>query len=303
MNILITGGAGFIGSHLADHFSKENKVFILDNFSTGKLQNINQDRCITIKGDIRNKELLDNIMQDMDYVFHEAALISVPLSMKNPSDTIKINTLGTLNVLESAKNAGIKKVIIASSAAVYGNDPVLPKHEGMTPVPESPYAVTKIDCEYLARIFFNYHGLSTAVLRYFNVYGPRQDPNSPYASAIPIFIKKALLGEDIIIYGDGDQTRDFIYVSDIVHANEIMMIHGDGGVFNAASGISITINQVVKIILEITGSRSNVIHTDDREGDVRFSSADITVISQWWKTEVDIQNGLISLVDHMKRNC
>jgi len=303
LNILITGGAGFIGSHLADHFSKENKVFILDNFSTGKLQNIDQDRCITIKGDIRNKELLDSIMQDMDYVFHEAALISVPLSMKDPYGTIKVNTLGTLNVLESAKDAGVKKVIIASSAAVYGNDPVLPKHEGMTPVPESPYAVTKIDCEYLARIFFNYHGLSTAVLRYFNVYGPRQDPNSPYASAIPIFIKKALLGEDIIIYGDGDQTRDFIYVSDIVHANEVMMTHGDGGVFNAASGLSITINQVVKIILEITGSRSNVIHADVREGDVRFSSADITIISQWWKTEVDIQNGLISLIDHMKGNC
>ena len=303
MNILITGGAGFIGSHLADHFSKENKVFILDNFSTGKLQNIDQDRCITIKGDIRNRELLDSIIQDMDYVFHEAALISVPLSMKNPSDTININTLGTLNVLESAKNAGVKKVIIASSAAVYGNDPVLPKHEGMTPAPESPYAVTKIDCEYLARIFFNYHGLSTAVLRYFNVYGPRQDPNSPYASAIPIFIKKALLGEDIIIYGDGNQTRDFIYVSDSVHANEVMMTHGDGGVFNAASGISITINQVVKIILEITGSRSNVIRTDAREGDVRFSSADTTVISQWWKTEVDIQNGLIGLIDYMKGNC
>lgn len=153
MNILITGGAGFIGSHMADHFSKENKVFILDNFSTGRLENIDQDRCITIKGDIRNKELLDSIMQDIDYVFHEAALISVPLSMKDPSGTIKINTLGTLNVLESAKKAGVKKVIIASSAAVYGNDPVLPKHEGMTPVPESPYAVTKIDCEYLARIF------------------------------------------------------------------------------------------------------------------------------------------------------
>ncbi|KAF5426952.1 MAG: NAD-dependent epimerase/dehydratase family protein [Candidatus Methanomarinus sp.] len=303
MNILITGGAGFIGSHLADHFSKENTVFILDNFSTGRLENIDQDRCITIKGDIRNKELLDSIMQDIDYVFHEAALISVPLSMKDPSGTIKINTLGTLNVLESAKKAGVKKVIIASSAAVYGNDPVLPKHEGMTPVPESPYAVTKIDCEYLARIFFNYHGLSTAVLRYFNVYGPRQDPNSPYASAIPIFIKKALLGEDIIIYGDGDQTRDFIYVSDIVHANEVMMTRGDGGVFNAASGISITINQVVKIILEITGSQSNVIHTDVREGDVKFSSADITIISQWWKTEVDIQNGLISLVEYMKKIC
>lgn len=300
MNILITGGAGFIGSHLVDHFSKENKVFILDNFSTGRLENIDQSRCITIKGDIRNKELLDSIMEDIDYVFHEAALISVPLSMKDPSSTIKINTLGTLNVLESARKAGVKKVIIASSAAVYGNDPILPKHEGMTPVPESPYAVTKIDCEYLARIFFNYHGLSTAVLRYFNVYGPRQDPNSPYASAIPIFIKKALLGEDIIIYGDGDQTRDFIYVSDIVHANEVMMTHGDGGVFNAASGISITINQVVKNILEITGSRSNVIYTDVREGDVRFSSADISIISQWWKTEVDIQNGLISLVEYMK---
>jgi len=300
LNILITGGAGFIGSHLVDHFSKENKVFILDNFSTGRLENIDQSRCITIKGDIRNKELLDSIMEDIDYVFHEAALISVPLSMKDPSSTIKINTLGTLNVLESARKAGVKKVIIASSAAVYGNDPILPKHEGMTPVPESPYAVTKIDCEYLARIFFNYHGLSTAVLRYFNVYGPRQDPNSPYASAIPIFIKKALLGEDIIIYGDGDQTRDFIYVSDIVHANEVMMTHGDGGVFNAASGISITINQVVKNILEITGSRSNVIYTDVREGDVRFSSADISIISQWWKTEVDIQNGLISLVEYMK---
>jgi len=167
--------------------------------------------------------LLKKTIIDIDYIFHEAALVSVVESMKDPVKTIEINSIGTLNILEAALAGNVNKVIIASSAAVYGDAPELPKKESMKPVPKSPYAISKLDCEYAAAIFFKEHGLKTTCLRYFNVYGPGQDPTSPYAAAIPIFLRKALKNENIIIYGDGTQTRDFIFVNDIVGANFLAM--------------------------------------------------------------------------------
>ena len=228
MNILVTGGAGFIGSHIAEHFSSEgHDVTILDNLATGHLHNIPKNDNVTfIEGDICDPATVAEAVRGIDFVFHHAALVSVPLSCQNPVDAFRINTLGTLNVLQNALDAGVKKVIIASSAAVYGNNPILPKREDMIPEPASPYAISKLDCEYLARMFYIDHGLRTTCLRYFNVYGPRQDPNSAYAAAIPIFLSRARAGENLVIYGDGGQTRDFVHVSDVVRANVAAMEHG-----------------------------------------------------------------------------
>ena len=236
MKVLVTGGADFIGSHIAEHFLSEgHSVTILDNLATGYRANIpKHDNITCIEGDICHPAVGANALKGIDYVFHHAALVSVPLSCLKPVDAFRINTLGTLNILQASLDAGVKKVIIASSAAIYGNNPVLPKREDMISEPASPYAISKLDCEYLARMFYNDHGLCTTCLRYFNVYGPRQDPKSAYAAAIPIFLSRARGGEDLVIYGDGGQTRDFVHVSDVVRANVAAMEHG--------SGISLTTN-------------------------------------------------------------
>jgi UDP-glucose 4-epimerase len=198
--------------------------------------------------------------------------------MKNPVKAIEINTIGTLNVLCAALSGDVKKVIIASSAAVYGDSPKLPKKERMTPAPKSPYAISKLDCEYAAKIFYEEYGLKTTSLRYFNVYGPRQDPTSQYAAVVPIFIKRALKDEDIIIYGDGTQTRDFVFVKDVVHANELALSKGDGGVFNVANGESVSINELAELIIELTGSGSKIVYKGERAGDIKHSVADISAI-------------------------
>ena len=209
-------------------------------------------------------------MKGVDYVFHHAALVSVPLSCKNPVEAFHINTLGTLNVLQSSLDTGVKKVVIASS--VHGNNPVLPKREDKIPEPASPYAISKLDCEYLARIFYTNHGLSTTCLRYFNVYRPRQDPNSAYAAAIPIFLSRARAGENLVIYGDGGQTRDFVHVADVVRANVAAMEHGDGEVFNVATGFSVTIRELAESIIktetveESAGTGAGIVHEAERVG-------------------------------------
>ena len=294
MNILITGGAGFIGSHIAEYFaSASHNVTILDNLSTGYPGNIPiSDNITFIEGDICNPTTVSAAAKGADYVFHHAALVSVPLSCQRPADAFNINTLGTLNVLQASLDAGAKKVVIASSAAVYGNNPILPKREDMLPEPASPYAISKLDCEYLACMFNTYHGLRTTCLRYFNVYGPRQDPNSAYAAVIPIFLSRARAGEDITIYGDGGQTRDFIHVSDVVRANVAAMEHGDGEVFNVATGMSVTIKELADIIVEGVGSDVDIVYEDDRAGDVRHSRADVKKIAGWWRSEIKLKEGL-----------
>ncbi|MCK4928537.1 MAG: NAD-dependent epimerase/dehydratase family protein [Methanosarcinales archaeon] len=297
MEILVTGGAGFIGSHIAEHFSLAgHDVTVLDNLSTGYLHNIQENASITfIEGDICNPEVVEKAVYGTDYVFHMAAMVSVPLSCQHPAKAFRINTLGTLNVLQSSQAAGVEKVVIASSAAVYGNNPVLPKREDMLPEPASPYAISKLDCEYLARMF-NGEGLRTTCLRYFNVYGPRQDPGSAYAAAIPIFISRAQAGEALVIYGDGEQTRDFVHVSDVVQANVAAMEHGDGGVFNVATGRSVSITELARTVLEITGSSAGIVYQPERAGDIKHSRADVSRISGWWRSEVELGDGLGSIV-------
>ncbi len=296
-NILVTGGAGFIGSHIAEHFSLAgHDVTVLDNLSTGYLHNVPDNANITlIEGNICDPETVEKAVVGKDYVFHMAAMVSVPLSCQHPTEAFRINTLGTLGVLQSALAAGVEKVIIASSAAIYGNNPVQPKREDMLPEPESPYAISKLDCEYLARMF-NGEGLRTTCLRYFNVYGPRQDPGSAYAAAIPIFMSRAQAGKELVIYGDGEQTRDFVHVSDVVRANVAAMEHGDGGVFNVATGRSVSINQLARTVLDITGSGTDIVYQPERAGDIKHSSADVSRISGWWQSEVELGDGLASIV-------
>lgn len=303
MKCLVTGGAGFIGSHIIGHLLKKGyETVCLDNLDpaydvNAKKRNIapffKDHNFEFVEGDIRDRDLLKDMVIDIDYIFHEAALVSVVESMINPVKAIEINTIGTLNILEAAVFGNVRKVILASSAAVYGDAPVLPKKESMIPAPKSPYAISKLDCEYAARIYYEEHGLRTTSLRYFNVYGPAQDPTSPYAAAIPIFINRAVNNEDILIYGDGTQTRDFIFVNDVVLANELVMTKGDGKVLNVASGISISINEVAEKIVASTGSRSDILHEKERSGDIKHSVADISEIRRLgFKPGSDMEDGL-----------
>jgi UDP-glucose 4-epimerase len=298
MKVLVTGGAGFIGSHIVEYFAEAgHDVRVLDNLVTGFLRNIPQYTNIEfVQGDICDYPTVEKAISGMDYVFHEAALVSVPLSCERPAEAFRVNTLGTLNVLQACVKAEVDKFITASSAAVYGNNPVLPKCEDMFPEPASPYAISKLDGEYLARMFYENHGLRTTCLRYFNVYGPRQDPKSPYAAVIPIFFEKARAGKDLLIYGDGLQSRDFVHIKDVVRANVAALEHGDGQVYNVAMGKSVTILDLAEKIISLTGSSSKIVHAPPRAGDVRDSRADISKISGWWKAETELEEGLKNLI-------
>lgn len=280
LRVLITGGAGFIGSHLASEFANWADVRILDDFRTGLASNIASIPHTLFHGSISDTTLVARAMDGVDYVFHLAAMVSVPESMIQPNLCVEVNTLGTLHVLEAAANAGVKKLVLSSTAAIYGDDPVLPKHESLVPRPRSPYAVTKLDGEYYCDMFTRTGRLETACLRYFNVFGPRQNPKSAYAAAVPIFIEKALQNAPVVIYGDGCQTRDLVHVSDIVGANRHIAMHETAsGIFNVACGRSITILELAHKIIRITGSRSTIEFLDSRIGDVRHSLADTQALS------------------------
>jgi UDP-glucose 4-epimerase len=280
MNILVTGGAGFIGSHLVEHFQGQAQVRVLDNFSSGFQNNLGGLRCEIIEGSVLDRDRLRRAMQGVDYVFHLAAMVSVPESMQKPVACNETNTAGTLLVLEEAARAGVRKLVFSSSAAVYGNNPGVPKIETMVPEPESPYAITKLDGELYCRMFAREAGLSTVCLRYFNVFGPRQNPRSAYAAAVPIFIDRALKHEPMVIYGDGQQTRDFIFVQDVVAANAYFAMNTQAtGVFNVASGQSITIGDLAERIRRLAGSRSDIVHEPMRAGDVKHSLASIDKLS------------------------
>lgn len=276
MNILITGGAGFIGSHIVEHFQGNAKVRVLDNLRSGHRQNLAGMACEFLEGSILDRELVRRAVAGVDCVFHLAAMISVPESMQQPVECNEVNTAGTLVVLEEAARAGVKKLVFSTSAAIYGDNPATPKVETMSPEPKSPYAVTKLDGEYYCAMFAREGRLSTACLRYFNVFGPRQDPRSQYAAAVPIFIDRAVKNEPITIYGDGEQTRDFIYVKDIVAANVFFATESPAtGVFNVAYGRRITINDLAKTVCQMTGSRSEIKYASERSGDVKHSLASI----------------------------
>jgi UDP-glucose 4-epimerase len=274
MRILVTGGAGFIGSHIVQHFHYWAEVRVLDNLRTGFRRNLDGFKCDFIEGSILDRNIVRVAVQDVDYVFHLAAMISVPESVHRPVECVEINTLGTLILLEEAARAKVKKLVLSSSAAIYGDNPVVPKLETMLPEPKSPYAITKLDGEYYCNMFTDQSRLPTTCLRYFNVFGPRQDPKSPYAAAVPLFIDRAVKHEPLIVFGDGEQTRDFIFVKDIVAANVHFGTQSPAtGVFNVAYGKRITINMLAAMICQLTDSRSVIGHAPERDGDIRHSMA------------------------------
>ncbi|MCW1916859.1 NAD-dependent epimerase/dehydratase family protein [Luteolibacter sp. GHJ8] len=273
MKILVTGGSGFIGSHIVEHYQdKAEEIRVLDNLRTGYRKNLDGLKCHFIEGSITDRDTVAKAVEGVDYIFHMAALVSVPESMAKPAECVDINVHGLLNVLEAAAAAGVKKLVFASSAAIYGDNPTVPKLESMLPEPKSPYAVTKLDGEYYLDLFKRERGLETAAIRFFNVFGPRQDPKGAYAAAVPIFIEKALGGEDITVHGDGEQTRDFIYVKDIVGALSFAAeTPGVTGVFNAGYGGQMTINDLANKIIASSGSAAKVFHGPERAGDVKHS--------------------------------
>ena len=280
MRVLVTGGAGFIGSHIVEHFQGKAEVMVLDNLRSGFRKNLDGFDCRFVEGSVTDPAAVREAMDGVDYVFHLAAMISVPESMERPKECVEINTQGTLTVLEEATRAGVKKLCFSSSAAVYGDSPVVPKTEDMLPEPKSPYAVTKLDGEYYCQMFHNEGWLKTACMRYFNVFGPRQDPKSRYAAAVPIFIDKAIKNEPLTIFGDGEQTRDFIYVKDVVAANVFLAQQPDlTGVYNVAYGQSITVNALAKKIIELINSRSQIVYAPVRAGDVKHSMAAVERLS------------------------
>lgn len=278
---LVTGGAGFIGSHLVEELVKQGqRVRVIDNLSTGKKENIKPflEEIEFIEGDIRDLELVREAMDGIDYVLHQAAVPSVPRSVKDPLTTNSVNIGGTLNVLIAAQGAGVKRVVYASSSSVYGDTPVLPKYEDMKQEPRSPYAVSKLGGELYCQAFYHVYGLETVALRYFNVFGPRQDPKSQYAAAVPKFITALLHGEPPTIFGDGEQSRDFTYIENVVVANLLAAKAPAvaGEVFNIACGERITINELVHMLAEIIGVNIEPEHTLPRPGDVLHSLADIS---------------------------
>lgn len=298
MKILITGGSGFIGSHIVEHYQGRAEIVVLDNFRTGHARNLEGRRCRLIEGSIMDRSSLENAMTGVDLVFHLAAIVSVPESMAEPAETVKVNCLGLLNVLESARAAGARKLVLSSSAAVYGENPQQPKLETMTPDPHSPYAITKLDGEYYCDLYQREGWLQTACLRLFNVFGPRQDPHSAYAAAVPSFLDRARRGEPITIHGDGGQTRDFVYVKDVARAFAFAAESEKvSGVFNVGYGQAITIAELVNEIRRLTGSRSEVVHGPVRAGDIRHSTADAARLREaGWVPKFNQATGLADML-------
>jgi len=300
MRVLVTGGAGFIGSHIVEHFQGKADVRVLDNLRTGYLKNLEGLDHEFIEGSITDRDAVRKAVKGVDYIFHMAAMISVPESMDKPIECVEINTTGTLIVLEEAARAGVKKMCFSSSAANYGDNPVVPKLETMQPEPKSPYAITKLDGEYYCDMFSREGKLATGVMRYFNVFGPRQDPGSAYAAAVPIFIDKAAEDETITIFGDGEQTRDFIYVKDIVAANVFLAMNDtEPGFFNVAYGGRLTINDLASKIIEMTGSSSKIEYAPERAGEVKHSMASIDkIIAAGFEPTSSFNEGLQETINY-----
>ncbi len=276
---LITGGSGFIGSHIAEALCAQGeKVRILDNFSTGRRTNLSAATdSEVVEGDIRSYHVVREAVDGCDFVLHQAALPSVPRSVKDPITTNDVNVVGTLNVLTAARAAKVRRLVFAGSSSVYGMNPALPKCEGMMPMPMSPYAVSKLTGEHYCRSFFNLYGFETVVLRYFNVFGPRQDPTSQYSAVIPTFISRMLKGEALMVNGDGTQTRDFTFIENVVQANLAACRSpiAAGQVLNIAAGTRQSLLSLVETLEEIVGTSASMLFQRSREGDVPHSYASI----------------------------
>jgi nucleoside-diphosphate-sugar epimerase len=306
---LVTGGAGFIGSNIAEGLvAMGEDVVVFDNLSTGHEGNIEhiRNQIKFIKGDIRNASEVRTALEGVDYVLHQAALASVPRSIDDPVLVNEVNVGGTLTVLEESRHASVKCVVYAASSSVYGDSEVLPKREDMLPSPLSPYAVSKLVGEYHCSVYSNVYGLPTISVRYFNVFGPRQDPNSQYAAVIPIFVTHLLEGKSPTIYGDGEQSRDFTYVGNVVEANLLAAKceNASGQVVNVACGGRYTLNELYDMLKKLTGESVDPVYSDPRPGDVKHSLADITLAAELlgYSVEIGFEEGLKKTVEWYRQS-
>lgn len=304
MKFLVTGGAGFIGSNIVEELLKRNyAVRVIDNFSTGKKENLNGflKDIELVEGDIRNYDTVIKATKSVDVILHQAALPSVPRSIIDPITSNDVNVGGTLNILNAAKENRVKRVVSASSSSVYGDTPELPKHEGMVLNPMSPYAVTKLTGEKYCNVFSKLYNLETVSLRYFNVFGPRQDPSSQYSAVIPKFIKAMLNDEQPTIYGDGEQSRDFTYIANVVDANILAAIkdYEPGLAINCACHDQITLNQLVDELNKLLGKQIKPKYVDPRPGDIKHSFADIEKIKSvlGFNPSVSFEDGLKKTIE------
>ena len=303
MKVLVTGGAGFIGSHIATRLVEQgDQVRILDNFANSSRVNLDhiKDDIDLIEGDLRSVEDVTSAVDGVELIFHEGALGSVPRSIADPHTSFDVNVMGTLNVLNAARKAGTRRVVYASSSSAYGNTPVLPKREDMTPQPISPYAVSKLSAEQLCRAFFLTYGQETVALRYFNVFGPRQSPDSQYAAVMPKFMKAYTSGEQPTIFGDGEQSRSFTYIDNVVDGN---LLAGSapkaaGQMMNLASDKNFSVNHIAREIARLLNVDFNPTYAPPRQGDVRDSLADITIARDvlGWEPAISLEEGLARTV-------
>ena len=306
---LVTGGAGFIGSNICKRLvSQDCFVRVVDNLITGKKSNLSEviDKIEFIQADMGDSEVAQSAMKDIDVVLHEGALPSVPVSIDNPAATHKHCVDATFTLLLAARDAGIKRFVYAASSSAYGDAPTSPKVETMPASPLSPYAVAKLTGEYYCSVFYNIYGLETVSLRYFNVFGPYQDPASQYAAAIPAFVTAILKGEPPTIYGDGEQSRDFTYIDNVVDANLLAARarQTQGEVINIACGQAVTVNEIIDMINNLLGKSVKPTYTPPRPGDVKHSLADITAAKNLidYKPNVSFNNGLRLAIDWYKAN-
>jgi UDP-glucose 4-epimerase len=305
---LVTGGAGFIGSHIAEALvARGERVRVLDNFATGRRENLAGfgDKIMLVEGDLNDPAALKRAVEGVEVIYHEAALASVPRSVADPIGSNRANVDGTVALLWAAKEAGVRRVVYAASSSAYGNAPGFPRIETIRPEPLSPYAVAKLTGEYYMRAFTECYGLETVSLRYFNVFGPRQDPKSQYAAAVPLFTTAILEGRSPTVFGDGEQSRDFTYVANVVRANLLAAdapSEAAGKVFNVGCGDKVTVNQVIAAINRILGRNVPSVFVPPRAGDVRHSHADISLARKLLGFEpvVSFEDGLRKTVEYFK---
>jgi len=308
---LVTGGAGFIGSNLARFILQQgHDVVVLDNFATGKRENLDEiaDRIELIEADIRDRSAVDKAVAGCAAVFHEAALGSVPRSVADPLTSHDVNVNGTVNLLEAARAAGVRRVVFAASSSAYGDQKESPKHEAMVPLPISPYAASKVACEAYMRAYAAVYGLETLSLRYFNVFGPRQDPQGAYAAVIPAFISRILRGQKPVVFGDGEQSRDFCYIDNVCQANWLAANAPakvcNGAALNIACNRRTRLNEILDLLRELLDSDIQAEYADPRPGDVKHSLADVTLARETlgYEPKVYFEEGLRKAIDWYKEN-